>query len=80
MVNGIDRVQISNAMVLESIFLVPKLNSISILLSIAANPDWKFHQLDVKNAFLNGVLEEEVYIEIPPSLKNPNNIKLVSRL
>ena len=30
---------------------------------------WKLHQMDVKTAFLNGVIEEEVYTEQPPSFK-----------
>eukprot|EP00253_Pinus_taeda_P014121 PITA_14121 len=36
------------------------------VLSIAAQNKWKVYQIDVKSAFLNGVLMEEVYIEQPP--------------
>lgn len=46
---------------------VAKLNTVRILLSIAANLDWTLQQFDVKNAFLNGKLEEEVYMS-PPHL------------
>jgi hypothetical protein len=35
------------------------------LISIAAEMGWKIHQMDVKTAFLNGLIEEEVYIEHP---------------
>eukprot|EP00253_Pinus_taeda_P025350 PITA_25350 len=35
------------------------------VLSIAAQNKWKVYQMDVKSAFLNGVLKEEVYIEQP---------------
>ncbi|KAL4335004.1 hypothetical protein GQ457_07G016830 [Hibiscus cannabinus] len=38
------------------------LNTVQVLLSLAFNCDWKLHQLDFKNAFLNGKPEEEVYI------------------
>ena len=47
----------------ETFALVAKMNTIRIILSFG----WAMHQFDVKNAFLRGSLEEEVYMEIPPS-------------
>ncbi|KAJ9556963.1 hypothetical protein OSB04_011577 [Centaurea solstitialis] len=44
-----------------------------VLLSIAANLDWPLHQLDVKNAFLNGDLEEEVFMDIPRGFNSQAN-------
>ncbi|GAA0174332.1 transmembrane signal receptor [Lithospermum erythrorhizon] len=48
---------------------VAKLNIVRILISIATNLDWPLHQIDVKNAFLNGNLEEEVYMLPPPEFE-----------
>nr|GEZ44243.1 putative RNA-directed DNA polymerase [Tanacetum cinerariifolium] len=46
---------------------VAKINTIRVLISIAANQDWPLRQFIVKNAFLNGYLEEEVYMNpLPP--------------
>lgn len=51
---------------LETFSLVVKLNTVRVLLSMAANLDWRLSQLDVKNAFLTGDLEDKVYMEPPP--------------
>lgn len=61
----------------ETFSLVAKLNTIRVLLSLAANNNWKLHQFDTKNAFLNGDLEEKVYMEKPTDLKNQTNLNKV---
>ena len=42
---------------------VSRYTSIRSVLALATVMRWKIHQMDVKNAFLNGVVEEEVYVE-----------------
>ena len=39
--------------------------SIRAIRALAAKLGWKQHQMDVKITFLNGVVEEEVYVEQP---------------
>ncbi|XP_019248334.1 PREDICTED: uncharacterized protein LOC109227589 [Nicotiana attenuata] len=41
------------------------METIRLLIYLAAQMKWKIHQLDVKSAFLNGYLEEEVYVKQP---------------
>ena len=51
---------------LETFAPVAKMNTVRVLLSLAANFEWTFQQFDVKNAILHGDLEEEIYMEAPP--------------
>ena len=55
----------------ETFTLVAHLSSIRTLLAIAASRQWKLFQMDVKNAFLNGDLSEEAYMQPPLGLSHP---------
>lgn len=57
----------------ETFALVARLESIRILLALASHLKFKLHQMDVKSAFLDGILEEEVYVEQPKSFEDPHN-------
>ena len=64
----------------ETFAPVAKLNSVRILLFLAANLDWPLYQLDIKNSFLNGDLNEEVYMELPPGFFCDLNSQKVCKL
>jgi hypothetical protein len=49
----------------ETFAPVARYTSIRTIIAIAAEMGWRIHQMDVKTAFLNGFIEEEVYIEQP---------------
>ena len=53
----------------ETFAPMAKLNTMRISLSIATNLYWPLQQIDVKNAFLNGDLKEEVYMVPPPAFQ-----------
>ena len=59
---------------------VVKFNSIRVLLSIGALLDLEIHQMDVKSAFLNGKLDEELYMEVPEGLDIDGNDDKICRL
>lgn len=56
------------------------MNTIRTLISIAVNQNWKLFQMDVKNAFLHGDMEEEVYMKIPPGFNSRDNEGKVCKL
>ena len=55
----------------ESFALAARLQSIRILLSIACIMNFKLYQMDVKSAFLNGFLNEEVFVEQLKGFQDP---------
>ena len=55
---------------IETFAPVAKLHTIRIVLSLAVNLGWGLWQMDVKNAFLQGELEDEVYMYPPPGLEH----------
>ena len=47
----------------ETFALVARYSSIRTILDLSTWMGWHIHQMDVKTVFLNGIIEEEVYIE-----------------
>ncbi|KAL8090356.1 hypothetical protein AgCh_039723 [Apium graveolens] len=59
---------------------VTRMETVRLLLAIAANNGWEVHHLDVKLAFLNGVLLEEVYVAQPQGSERAGEEKKVYKL
>lgn len=65
----------------EEIFApVTRLETVRMLLALAANRGWEVHHLDVKTAFLNGEIMEEVYVAQPEGFIQKGREHLVYRL
>src|SRR5713101_513602 len=54
----------------ETFALVSRYTTIRTIISLAEVFRWKLHQMDVKTTFLNGKIDEEVYIEQPEGFVN----------
>jgi hypothetical protein len=59
---------------------VIKAASIRLVLSVDVSRNWSICQLDVQNAFLHGVLEEEVYMKQPPGFYDVSHPRYVCKL
>ncbi|GKF71034.1 retrotransposon protein, putative, ty1-copia subclass [Tanacetum coccineum] len=64
----------------ETFSPVADIRAIMILIAITAFYDYEIWQMDVKTAFLNGYLSEEVYIEQPEGFVNPKYLNRVCKL
>lgn len=65
----------------EEVFaLVARLETVRLFIALAASEGWEVHHMDVKSAFLNGDLEEEVYVIQPPGFIDEENAHKVLNL
>jgi hypothetical protein len=64
----------------DTFSLVVKAATILLVLSIAVSRGWSLRQLDVQNAFLHGVLEEDVYMRQPPRFEAKEKPHFVCKL
>jgi hypothetical protein len=65
----------------EEVFApVARMESVRVMLAVATHHGWTVHHMDVKSAFLNGDLAEEVYVHQPPGFVAEGREKKVLRL
>src|SRR5712675_3043182 len=64
----------------ETFSPVTRFELLRLVLALAALEDWEIQQMDVKSAFLNGVLDEEIYMEQPIGFITPGTETKVCRL
>jgi hypothetical protein len=64
----------------ETFAPVARYTSIRATMAIAAKMGWKLHQMDIKTVFLNGVIEEEVYVEQPEGFEIHDSQTYVCKL
>nr|GEX58338.1 hypothetical protein [Tanacetum cinerariifolium] len=64
----------------ESFAPVARLEAVRIFVAYAAHKSFPIYQMDVKTAFLNGPLKEEVYVAQPDRFINPDHLEKVYRL
>ena len=64
----------------ETFSPVAKMATVRAVIAMAAAKRWDLHQMDVKNSFLDGELQEEVYMEQPEGYVHPKFPDYVCKL
>ncbi len=64
----------------ETYSLVAKMTTVGAIIAMATSKGWSLHQMDVKNDFFHGDLQEEVYMEQPLGYVDQTHPNLVCRL
>jgi hypothetical protein len=64
----------------ETFAPIARLETIRILLAFATPKEFKLYQMDLKSAFLNGVIQEEVFVRQPSGFENPKYPNRVYKL
>ena len=64
----------------ETFSPVAKLTTVHVLITLAASKVWRLWQIDVKNAFLHGGIDKEIYMEQPHGFEDKHNPKYVCKL
>ena len=59
---------------------VAKMVTVRCVIALAVSKGWPMYQMDVYNAFLQGDLEEEVYMEMPEGFRKPGENKVCKLL
>jgi hypothetical protein len=72
--------QVEGLHIEETFAPVAHLKAIRILLAFATSKGFKLYQMDVKSAFLNGVIQEEVFVRQHPGFENPKYPNRVYKL
>ena len=65
----------------ETFAPVAKMTTVRTILAIAASQSWRLHQMDVKNGFLHGDLQEEIYMKLPSDMttSSPHDVCKLKR-
>lgn len=64
----------------ETFSLITKQPTVRVVLSMAVHYNWTIRQLDMSNAFLHGIIEEEVYMKQPLGYKSESRPHYVCKL